>query len=286
MTNIKFILYFILSLYPLAAQDTSDLRKIGHFNNAVAISINSMGSIYILDSQQSSLMKVNYLGEILESTGGYGWEPSTFDNATDIRCKNLTLYVSDKNNHRIELFDRNLNYIGVIKSSDSDDISFRFPISVDLSKQGDIFILDSENSRILKYNPAGNISAVIGDYDAGDFILQSPVDLTISDNGLLLVLCSESLFVFDIFGNGISIINFDFNPLHIFIGQSQVFLSTEEKVYSLPLESLNSTPQDIFTLRSENDSITDIGFFENTLYVLTKQTILPIKKNSSNRNND
>ena len=282
MTNIKFILLVFFAFISLSAQDNSDLKSIGRFNEAISICINSMGNIYVLSSNQNSLVKLNPSGEIIESTGGYGWQASTFDNPTEVRSKNLTLYVADKNNHRIELFDRNLNYIGVIKSDDSDDITFSFPISVDINSQGDIFILDSENSRILKYDASGNISAVIGDYDAGDFILQSPADLSVTDNGLLLVLCQESLYVFDIFGNGISKINFSFKPLRIFSRQNKIFLSNENEVWLLDAFKIIEVPLKVYSLKNEDETISDISFFENILYVLTGKTIIPVNINNGN----
>src|SRR3972149_759428 len=89
-------------------------ESIGDFRNASSFYITSAGNFYVTDNNSDEVIKIDTLGNLLEDTGGYGWTESTFDNPSDVFATPLNVYVSDKNNHRIQRFDKNLNLIYVL----------------------------------------------------------------------------------------------------------------------------------------------------------------------------
>jgi len=82
----------------------------GKFSNAVSFSINPVGSIYITDADKNEIIKLDTLGNELNRIGGYGWNPAAFDFPADIFAQTLKVYVADKNNNRIQVFDKDLNF--------------------------------------------------------------------------------------------------------------------------------------------------------------------------------
>ncbi len=83
----------------------------GKFQKASSFDLNSAGFLFITDSGNDKLYKYDTLGTYVTETGGYGWKEAAFDNPVDVFATPLNIYVADKNNHRIERFDKDLNYI-------------------------------------------------------------------------------------------------------------------------------------------------------------------------------
>ena len=96
---------------------------IGNFRNASSFYVTSAGFIYVTDISSDEIIKIDTLGNKLKDAGGYGWTESTFDYPSDVFATPLNVYVSDKNNHRIERFDKNLNYISQLFTRNNENPS-------------------------------------------------------------------------------------------------------------------------------------------------------------------
>ena len=128
--------------------------SIGKFKNASAFTITAAGILYVADASSDEIYKLDTLGNNLKDVGGYGWDEGAFDHPVDVFANPLSVYVTDKNNHRIQRFDKDLNFISLLYTRENDNPAERFgyPLSAVTSNQGDLFILDSENKRILKFD--------------------------------------------------------------------------------------------------------------------------------------
>ena len=85
-------------------------RSFGEFENASSFYINSAGIVYVTDNTTDEVYQVDTLGNELAFIGGYGWETYTFDDPVDVFADPPQVIVTDKNNHRIKRFDKNLNF--------------------------------------------------------------------------------------------------------------------------------------------------------------------------------
>ena len=185
---LRALLFFLLQVWTFPQQYIYQ-GSIGKFNNASSFHINSAGFLYITDSGNNDVYKMDTLGKIIKTTGGYGWAEATFDNPLHIFATALSIYVTDKNNHRIQRFDKDLNPISSLSTRDNDDPNSRFgyPLSCVISAQGDMFILDSENKRILKFDLFGNFIQNFGGYDYGKYALNNPIAMAGDQNNNLYV---------------------------------------------------------------------------------------------------
>lgn len=248
--------------------------QIGPFNFASSLSINSAGNLYIADAGTNEILKLDTLGNVFKTIGGYGWKESSFDHPDDIFANTLNVYVADKNNDRIQIFDKDLNFLSSLKRNEDNDSFFRYPIGIAVSNQGDLFILDSDNTRILKFNLRGEFQYQIGGYDYGDYVLSSPVRFTITEDQKIIVIDKNDLIIFDQFGNGINKISLNFEPVNINYTFQNLSLTDGKKVYF----RLGSTGENDFTFETFNpdinDEIKDVLIFNSKLYLLTHQTIL------------
>ena len=176
----------------------------GKFTSASAFSITASGFIYIADDGDDSLIKLDTLGNVIKEIGGYGWSESAFDTPSDIIANSLNVYVCDKQNHRVQSFDKDLNFISELSTRERDNPEERFgyPLSCALSSMGDLYVLDSENIRVLKFDLFGNYIQNFGGFDWGIFSLKNPKKLAVNSDNSVLVLDDSVLVIYDQFGNG------------------------------------------------------------------------------------
>jgi hypothetical protein len=277
----------ILNLLVLLIITTSFAQKfsldytIGQFKNASSFYINPAGYIYVTDSGTNEVTALDTTGLILKTIGGYGWRESAFDNPADVYSDALKVYVADKNNHRIQRFDKNLNYITQISTRETEieEERFGYPLSAAISNQGDLFILDSENSRIVKFDIFGNFVQNFGGYDYGDYALQQPRQLAISPQNNIFVIDGKQIIVFDQYGNGVGKITGDYEFKSIRIIFNWMSVTTDNKILianlRLPkLELKELTIED----KPGNISLVSALIFNKKLYLLSKKEILVFNK--------
>lgn len=273
------LLSIVLSFVPTLnyAQEFIYSGEFGSFKNASSFYINSSGHIYVTDSGSDEVYKLDTTGILLKSVGGFGWDNGSFDDPVDVFATSLTVYVCDKNNHRVQRFDKDLNFVEVLssKGKENNDEQFGYPAGALTSGQGDLFILDTENKRIIKFDLFGNFIQNFGGFDYGEYSFTNPQSMAVYSSSALFVLNDNSLFVFDLFGNGISKTKFDFGLKNIRITFNDLTLSNDSTIYysSLTSKELKLKELKLTDFNSSKKIISSI-IFNNKLYVLTKDRIL------------
>ncbi|MDH7605084.1 MAG: NHL repeat-containing protein [Melioribacter sp.] len=278
ISYMSILLFLFLTNQNTQAQSFLFQNEIGSFNSAYAFSINPSGFIYVSDAAENEIIKLDTLGNTLKTFGGYGFDNNSFDLPIDITATTLNVYVADKFNDRIQIFDKDLNYISSLSANsiENDFYKFRYPIGTGISSQGDIFLIDSDNSRILKFTSAGKFLAEIGSRESGDFALQNPRALAIIDNKIL-VIDNNFLLIYDLFGNNISKFKFQEQLININSTFSGIILCSQKIIYfSLSKNNLQTLEFKNFDPQIE-DIITDCLIFNQKLYLLTPKKILIYK---------
>lgn len=270
------VILFLLSTVTFCQTYTYDY-VFGKFKNASSFHLNSAGFIYVTDSGSDILFKYDTLGNYIDETGGYGWEEAAFDDPVDVFATTLNVYVCDKNNHRIQSFDKDLNFISQLSTRDHEDndAQFGYPLACQVSTLGDLFVLDSENRRILKFGIFGDFIQHFGGIDAGNFTLTDPLDLAVSHNMNTFVIDGSDIVVFDNYGNGLASIETDLSLKGIKINSSRLTANTEDEIFSADLK------QQEFELRKVNlSALNHKSVFvnsimtKNKLYILTEKEII------------
>jgi hypothetical protein len=251
--------------------------SIGKFKNATSFYINSAGILFVTDDFSDEVYQLDTLGNLLNSIGGYGWDINAFDDPVDVFADPLTVFVTDKNNNRIQRFDKNLNFIFEFNKSESDieEERFGYPLSAVQSNQGDVIILDSENKKILKFNLFGDFIQTIGGYDYGSYTLSNPKKLAVSMKNNIYVLDEEGIFIYDSYGTAAGKIETPEEMNCIRIIFQWLSINSGEKIY---LANLNSKEKKLFevTLNGYKSDIEIVSsfFFNSRIYVLTTKNIL------------
>lgn len=178
----------------------------GEFKEPQGISVDPSGFLYVADTGNHRIEKLDPTGRFVAEIGGFGWEKEQFDEPVALSARNgLDVFVADYYNQRIERYDKDLHYLASFRPSEDwpEHLRFGFPLCVDISSQGELFCLDGENHRILKLDVLGNPQLSFGDFDAGEGRLVAPHRLFVSGQKKVYVSDEEEgrVVAFDIHGN-------------------------------------------------------------------------------------
>jgi len=275
-----FLLFIVISSVSLA-QNFELTGSIGKFNQASSFYITAAGFIYVTDTDLDEVFKIDTLGNLIKSYGGYGWSDNSFDDPKDIYADPLTIYVTDMNNHKIKRFDKYLNFISSLykRESENQEEQFGYPLSCASSNQGDLYILDSENKRVVKLDIFGNFIQNFGGFDAGKYQLRNPKSLAVSSNGNIFIIDEDKIVVFDQYGNGLGKISSEINLKSIRILFDQLTTNSDEEILFANLKN-----PELKFVKLELSGIDDLPeivssiIFSDKLYVLTPETILIFSK--------
>jgi DNA-binding beta-propeller fold protein YncE len=158
----------------------------------------------VLDSQKNTLCLYGKSGALRREVGGPGWLDGQFDRPSAVWARNgIDVFVADYGNHRIERFDRSLNFVSSFstRASDNPAEQFGYPSGVSLSRLGELFLCDTENGRIVKVDRFSTVERTFGGIEAGKGRLSSPSTVGVGPKDAVYVLDEGRIAVFDAFGN-------------------------------------------------------------------------------------
>lgn len=236
LIKISFLFFIVISLQ---AQSLRIEKIIPLKFKADDFSINENKKfILLISKEKNEVIKIDLNGNIQKSIGGFGWNEGQFDDPSSIVSTAIDVYVSDYNNHRIQRFDHNLNFISSLQKSEQ--INFEYPKSISLSTKGDLYILDSYNKRIFKINGFNRLERIFGNYESGKAVFSNPSIIKVDNQQRIYVLDGNDILVFDQFGIYLKSItlpeNFTENIIDFYPEQSKMFLLTSKNLYELDSE--------------------------------------------------
>jgi streptogramin lyase len=118
------------------------------FNEPSAVAIAANGDIFVADGHggesNARVVKFTKDGKFITTWGKKGTGPSEFDVPHCITFDNQgRLFVCDRNNNRIQIFDQDGKYLGELKQ-------YSRPSSIVIDKNGIIYVADSESESVSK----------------------------------------------------------------------------------------------------------------------------------------
>ncbi|MDZ7269806.1 MAG: NHL repeat-containing protein [candidate division KSB1 bacterium] len=183
--------------------DTLNTRPLAQ---PAAIALDPEGNLYVADTGNQRVVKCDPEGRWLREVGGFGFDAGQFDRPVDVWAGNgLDVIVADYNNHRLQRFDRDLNFIAAYSSEAGQEqsLQFGYPAAVALSPQGELLVADHEFNRLLRFDAFGRPRASFGDFNWGEGGLVRPAKIMISSRGEIFVSDSvrHAIMIYDAYGN-------------------------------------------------------------------------------------
>ena len=150
--------------------------------NATGIAVDDDGTLFVSDWATNQLLKLNHHGELLKSTGGRGMSPGQFNKPDGIRLQSNKVYVCDMNNHRIQIFDTELNFIACFGSPGVSAGQFNRPTDLAFDQKGNVYVADLNNDRVQVFSSDGLFLRSFGrfGYQPGD--LNRPACIHVDHN--------------------------------------------------------------------------------------------------------
>ena len=121
-------------------------------------------------------------GQFVTSFGGYGQKGSKegeFNDPLGVALHNNQVYVCDRNNHRIQVFDLDFNFIRPIGSRGKGRGEFDRPLDVKFDTDGYMYVAEFGNQRVQVLDRSGHFIRVFGEKRKGK--LRGPTALHIDD---------------------------------------------------------------------------------------------------------
>jgi len=132
--------------------------------------------------------------------GSIGSANGQFINPHDVATDaSGNIYVTDGNNHRIQVFDSSGNHLFNFGSSGSGDGQLRFPEGITIDDAGKIYVADAGNHRMQVFDSGGNFIFKFGSLGSGDgqFFNQPSVALDAANNIYVADISNHRIQVFN-----------------------------------------------------------------------------------------
>ena len=135
------------------------------------IATDDSGNIYV--SSQHKLQKFTSTGELIKCVGRKGGKEGEFNDPRGLTLHDNLVYVCDGNNHRIQVFDLDLNFV---RSFGSRGGRFDRPFDVKFDTAGNMYVAEGGNKRVQVMDSSGRF---IREFGRGK--LRAPSALFIAD---------------------------------------------------------------------------------------------------------
>ena len=138
---------------------SGDMR--GVMKNPAGVAVDKEGNIYV--SSRDKLHKFNSNHELEKIVGKEG----EFNDPRGMAVHQGRLYVSDKKNHRIQVFDLDLENIQSIGCHGKGKGEFDEPFDVTFDADGNMYVAEYVNNRVQVFNPMSDFIRMIGEGEIG-----------------------------------------------------------------------------------------------------------------------
>jgi len=156
----------------------NSIDGLDHMQHPTGIATNEeLSCTYVTDSKEDCVMKyTNWNWECVGHTRGH---PEEFRRPGRVKISpDQKLYICDRGNDRIQVFDRNLKFVKMFETEEE----FGRPVDIAFDDTDHIYVSDLNRNQILKFTSQGVLKLAIGNHGSGPGELSSPRGLYIHKN--------------------------------------------------------------------------------------------------------
>lgn len=154
----------------------------GFFKRPTGISIDpETHRVYVTDTLRDRVYILDSDGRVIKSFGQHGGKNSEFNLPTEVHVKGGLVAVVDAMNFRVQLFDREGNFQGVIGTSGDPGGNIYRPKGIAIDSEGHIYLVEAERGIVNVFDREGRLLYNFGNGTGfGQFLL--PTGLFIDGN--------------------------------------------------------------------------------------------------------
>ena len=129
------------------------------------IATDDTNNIYV--SSWHKLQKFTSRGELIKCIGRRGSKEGEFEDPRGVTLYDNQVYVCDRDNHRIQVFDLDLNFVRSISSLGKGRGKFDEPFDVKFDTAGNMYVAELDNKRVQVMDTSGQFIRVFGQEGEG-----------------------------------------------------------------------------------------------------------------------
>ena len=160
--------------------------------------------------------------------------------------------VADRDNHRIQVYDSNGNFLFKFGKLGTDTGEFSAPSDVAIDSLGRIYVADAFNKRIQVFDSNGNFLNQFGGQGKEDGEFNVPISVAVDSK--------DNLFVTDVFNHRIQV----FDPNGKFLGKFGS-LGSNDGQFHTPRQIIVDKFDQIYVVDRQNDRVQVFTFTDNSL---------------------
>ena len=142
------------------------------------------GYLYVASASTHAITKFNRDGVSIKEVGGQGSDLGEFAHPCGVTVIKNEIYVCDRNNCRIQVFDHNFNPTRSFGSQGSKEGQLNWPYDVVRDVNGELYVADCDNHRIQVFGENGNsFTRTIGGHGSGLGKLKRPMGVSVGADG-------------------------------------------------------------------------------------------------------
>ena len=141
------------------------------------VAVDDTDNIYV--SSEHKLQKFTSSGELIKCIDRRGSNEGEFNDPRGVTIHSNQVYLCDRDNHRIQVFDLDLNFIRSIGSCGSGRREFIHPCDIAFDIAGNMYVVEFNNNRVQVMDNSGQFIRTFG--QEGEGKLRSPTALHVVD---------------------------------------------------------------------------------------------------------
>gem|GEM_PF-2404739 len=155
-------------------------------DNPWGISVDPEGFIWVVDSGNNRLIRMNTDGKIQSVIGGPGKREGYFSSPKGIYISQKgIMYIADSGNERVQIFNTDGVYMNKIEKFSEE--GFENPVDIDADTAGNVFVVDEDAHAVYKFNPEGKYLLTIGKKGEGNGEFRNPKGVLVTDNEIMVL---------------------------------------------------------------------------------------------------
>ncbi|MFQ5607944.1 MAG: NHL repeat-containing protein, partial [Candidatus Zixiibacteriota bacterium] len=170
-----------------------------------AVRATSDGAIYLIDSGNQRILKLDSDFQPLAERGGLGSFKGMFHDPLALALSPTgRVYVGDAELLTVQRFDENLNVIDhLVYEDDEDALKFGRPNGLVIGRDDELWVIDRDANRIAVFDRFHSFKEFVADYNSGGVRLERP-GAAMNTPGAYIAVCDEQagrVVVYDEFGS-------------------------------------------------------------------------------------
>ena len=163
--------------------------NVGEFSLPCGVAVDDDDNILVADGRNDRIQKFTADGKFIASVGKYGSGNLEFTIPVGIGINphNKRIYVTDSENHRIQILNPDLTFHKSFASQGYGDGELNRPKDLAFDSKGNVYVADNENHRVVVFTAEGEFLRSFGVHGKGDGEINFSTGVGIDSNDIVYV---------------------------------------------------------------------------------------------------